>query len=76
MPAYFRSSRIIPPDLTGGPDLMNHEVASGIRVWLMKSEVAATDTSEDGQPVGLSLAMELRDVNDSDVTIEPPEDGE
>jgi hypothetical protein len=71
------------PDLLGGanttdiPEDMQFDIwLAQDGLWLMKIDVKATDTSEDGQPVGLSLAMELRDVNDSDVAIEPPEDGE
>jgi len=71
------------PDLLGGaetsdiPEDMQFDIwLAQDGLWLMKIDVEATDTSEDGQPVALSLAMELRDVNDSNVTIEPPEDGE
>lgn len=71
------------PDILGGAgtDDVPEEIEFDIwlaqdGLWLMKIAVEATDADEDGQPVRLSLGMELRDVNDDGIAIEPPGAGE
>lgn len=71
------------PDVLGGagvtdvPEDMQFDIwLAQDGLWLMKIDFAATDTDEDGQPVALSLAMELRDVNGADVSIDAPDVGE
>lgn len=68
------------PELLGGdaiaeiPEDIQFDVwLSKEGLWLVKLNVSATDRDEDGEPVELSLEMELLDVNDEEITIEPPE---
>lgn len=50
-----------------------------VDVWLAREgrfpvrlDIAAEDTDEQGNAIGLSLFMEFRDLNDPGITIEPP----
>lgn len=40
--------------------------------WPVRLRIAAADQDEGGQPMGLELFMEFRDVNDPGIRIEPP----
>lgn len=68
------------PDILGGssagdvPDDMQFEIwLAQDGLWPMKVEVHASDTDDSGLPVALNLSMELSDINDSNVSIDPPE---
>lgn len=69
------------PDLLGGgspevPDELNFDLwLAQNGSWPVKISVSATDTDEEGQPVTLSLDVELDDVNDATISIEEPELG-
>ncbi len=41
--------------------------------WPMRLRITASDTNEAGQPFGLELFMEFRDINDPNIEIEPPQ---
>jgi hypothetical protein len=50
-----------------------------VDVWLARDgrfpvrlDIGAQDTDEQGNPIGLSLFMEFRDLNDPGIAIEPP----
>ena len=50
-----------------------------VDVWLAREgrfpvrlDIGAEDTDEQGNPIGLSLYMEFRDLNDPGISIEPP----
>lgn len=71
------------PDLLGGtgsadvPEDLQFDIwLAQDGLWPMKVEVKANDKDDAGLPVGLALSMELRDINDSNVSIEPPDLGE
>lgn len=71
------------PDLLGGsgiddvPDDLRFDIwLAQDGLWPIKMEFEASDTDDAGLPVAINLSMELRDINDSDVSIEPPEDAE
>ena len=40
--------------------------------WPVRLQIVASDTNEEGQPIGLELFMEFRDINDPSIEIEPP----
>ncbi|MBI2912750.1 MAG: hypothetical protein HYY03_02380 [Chloroflexi bacterium] len=40
--------------------------------WPVRLNIGASDTNEQGQPIGLQLSMEFSDVNDPSIEIEPP----
>ena len=40
--------------------------------WPVRLQIAASETDEKGQPMGLDLFMEFRDINDTTIKIEPP----
>jgi hypothetical protein len=67
------------PDLLGGgspelPDDVHFDVwLAQDGLWPVKVNIGATDEDEDGQPVALSLEMELMDVGDAGITIDEPE---
>lgn len=41
--------------------------------WPVKLVISAEDTDEDGNPLSMKLHMEIRDVNDTGISIEAPE---
>jgi len=66
-------------DLLGGgagSDLPQH---FAVNLWLARDErwpvrlnIAASDTNEQGQPIGLQLSMEFSHINDPSIQIDPP----
>jgi len=40
--------------------------------WPVRLQITASETTEQGQPIGLDLFMEFRDINDPSIKIEPP----
>jgi hypothetical protein len=67
------------PDLLGTGSEASLPDKYAVGVWLaregrfpMRLNVAAEDVDDQGRPVGLTLFMEFRDVNDSGITVEPP----
>jgi hypothetical protein len=40
--------------------------------WPVRLHIQSTEMDETGQPVGFRLTMDIRDVNDPGITIEPP----
>lgn len=67
------------PELLGGelsdlPEEVNFDIwLAQDGSWPVKIDVSAMDTDENGEPVTLSLEMELSDVGDERVSIEAPE---
>jgi hypothetical protein len=66
------------PKLLAGSDV-NLPDKYAVDVWLarkgrfpMRLNVAAEDVDELGRPIGLTLFMEFRDINDSGITVEAP----
>ncbi len=41
-------------------------------LWPVRLRIGASDTDETGQPLGLELSMEFRDINDPAIEIDPP----
>jgi curved DNA-binding protein CbpA len=67
------------PPLLLGPDSGNLPDDLSFDVWLAKEGLwpvqlsfSASDTDDSGQTVELSLDMQVRDINDPGITIEPP----
>jgi hypothetical protein len=67
------------PDLLGTGSEASLPDKYAVGVWVardgrfpMRLNVAAEDVDNQGRPVGLTLFMEFRDVNDSGITVEPP----
>lgn len=44
--------------------------------WPIRLHISATDTDEAGRRLNLDLFMEFRDINDSNIEIEPPLDSQ
>ena len=68
----------LPPLLGTGSDV-NLPDKYAVDVWLARKgrfpvrlNVAAEDVDDLGRPIGLTLFMEFRDINDSGITVEPP----
>lgn len=40
--------------------------------WPVRLQIVASDTNEEGEPIGLELFMEFRDIDDPTIEIEPP----
>jgi len=67
------------PDLLGANAQTDLPDKYQVDVWLAREgrfpvrlDIAAQDKDEQGKPIGLSLFMEFRDLNDPGITIEPP----
>ncbi len=67
------------PDLLGANAQADLPDKYQVDVWLARDgrfpvrlDIAAQDKDEQGNPIGLSLFMEFRDLNDPGITIEPP----
>jgi hypothetical protein len=67
------------PELLGTGSEADLPDKYGVEVWLAREgrfpvrlNVAAEDTDDLGRPIGLTLFMEFRDINDSGITVEPP----
>lgn len=67
------------PELLGTGPEANLPSTYAVEVWLARDgrfpvrlNVAAEDIDELGRPIGLTLFMEFRDINDSGITVEPP----
>jgi hypothetical protein len=67
------------PDLLGAGPETDLPDKFQVDVWLAREgrfpvrlDIGAEDTDEQGNPIGLSLFMEFRDLNDPGIAIEPP----
>jgi hypothetical protein len=67
------------PELLGTGSAEDLPDKYAVEVWLARDgrfpvrlNVAAEDTDNLGRPIGLTLFMEFRDINDSGITVEPP----
>lgn len=67
------------PALLGTGSDVNLPNKYAVDIWLartgrfpMRLNVAAEDVDDLGRPIGLTLFMEFRDINDSGITVEPP----
>jgi hypothetical protein len=67
------------PALLGTGSDVNLPNNYSVDVWLARKgrfpvrlNVAAEDVDDLGRPIGLTLFMEFRDINDSGITVEPP----
>jgi hypothetical protein len=67
------------PELLGTGSEMDLPNKYAVDVWLARKgrfpvrlNVGAEDVDELGRPIGLTLFMEFRDINDSGITVEPP----
>ena len=67
------------PDLLGAGDETSLPNKYTVQVWLAREgkfpvrlNVAAEDVDELGRPMGLTLFMEFRDINDAGITVEAP----
>jgi len=79
---HFRLDRAdvkrLPELLGAGPETDLPDLFQ-VDVWLAREgrfpvrlDIGAQDTDEQGNPIGLSLFMEFRDLNDPGIAIEPP----
>jgi hypothetical protein len=67
------------PELLGADPEADLPEKFQVDVWLARDgrfpvrlDIGAADTDEQGNPIGLSLFMEFRDLNDPGIAIEPP----
>lgn len=67
------------PELLGAGSDANLPDKYAVGVWIAREgrfpvrlNVASEGTDDQGQPIGLTLFMEFRDINDAGITVEPP----